>query len=66
MDTKSEDNEELTPEQLTAIKAYAAANGARWKTKLHSDWLYGTDTPLLRQIRNRLGPEWLMHFKLEK
>jgi hypothetical protein len=53
-----------TPIQYQALIDYAAANGFYWKHKLSTAWMNGTDTPLLRQIRNEFGPGWLTKFKL--
>lgn len=58
----------LTPEQRTALEAYArtyakAEDG--WKERLCQQWATGGDTQEahgaeLRQIRNTYGPTWLM------
>jgi len=58
-------------EQLAALQAYAARNGAQWKRKLADAWLDGRDDRepnghLLRQMRNRGGPSWLKRFDLAK
>lgn len=60
---------EPTEEQLAAIRAYAEAKGKDWKFRLNTAWWNGTDANepnghLLRQIRNTLGPKWLIKFKL--
>ena len=60
-----------TPEQLAALEAFAARHGRTWKDKLATMWWTGRDTNepdghLLRQVRNRLGPSWLVKFRLPK
>ena len=60
---------ELTADQLAAIVAFAASNGRDWKRKLNDAWLNGRDANepnghFLRQVRNTLGPQWLVGFKL--
>lgn len=58
-----------TPEQLEALRAYALEKGRNWKRKLRADWLHaaaqigGVHSPLLQQIRNDFGPEWLNAFQ---
>jgi hypothetical protein len=57
------------PEQLQALRAFAASNGRTWKAKLNAAWCNGTDTSntngaLLRQIRNAFGPQWLITFNI--
>lgn len=67
---RSEDQEEdPTPEQLAALSRFAKRVGADWKGRLSAAWTSGKDATmpdghLLRQLRNRLGPEWLMSFTL--
>lgn len=68
--TKKKPKPEPTAEQLCALKLYAAENGPVWKSKLAIDWLYsrarvkGEHSPLLQQLRNQLGPSWLVNFQL--
>ncbi len=50
-------------EQLAALEAYAKKHGKDWRDKLNQSWYDGTDTPLLRQVRNQFGPCWLGAFK---
>lgn len=59
----------LTPEQLAALRRYAVKHGRCWKSRLSSDWASGRDAgqqdgSYLRQIRNTLGPAWLMDFRM--
>ncbi len=60
--------EQLNSEYQTALRAYAKANGRRWKNKLLLDWMsprpevYG----ILRQFRNDLGPSVLMRLRVPK
>jgi len=59
---------EPTFEQVTAVIAYAKEKGKDWKAKLNADWLRaaamikGRHSPLLQQVRNQFGPEWLAKF----
>lgn len=59
-------------EQLVAVIAYAQENGKNWKAKLNADWLraaarlHGRHSPLLQQVRNQFGPDWLAKFELPK
>lgn len=58
------DLSELTSEQREALLQFANRYGADWKRELLDRWVNGTDTAepgghLLRQVRNRLGPQWL-------
>ena len=55
------------PEQLAALERFAEHHGRSWKSKLSSAWASGEDAsmadgPLLRQVRNQLGPNWLQTF----
>lgn len=52
-----------TQEQLTAIHDFAKKNGKNWKMALHAIWLKPDCPPLLRQVRNTLGPVWLARFR---
>lgn len=56
----------LTPEQLAALQAYADSHGRTWKAQLNYEWMSGTATGALQQIRNIFGPTWLVRFKLPK
>jgi hypothetical protein len=60
-------------EQLAALTLFAAANGRYWKAVLREVWingnyastdLNGADSAALQQLRNTLGPSWLVKFKL--
>jgi hypothetical protein len=57
-----------TAEQLAALVAFASSNGRTWKEKLQRSWeqgdTHGEWTAPLRQVRNNLGPSWLVRFKL--
>lgn len=53
-----------TPDQLAAVRAFAAKHGRGWKVKLFDKWMAATDVRepnghLLRQVRNQFGPKWL-------
>jgi hypothetical protein len=61
--TKTADNH-LTPEQASALRAFAARNGRNWKSRLLTLWQNGQnwkepEGPFLRQIRNGIGPSGL-------
>ena len=63
----------LQPEQLAALRTFANANGAQWKSKLNAAWSTGRyrdypGTPAygyLQQVRNVFGPSWLVKFSLD-
>ncbi|MCZ7497451.1 MULTISPECIES: hypothetical protein [Hyphomicrobiales] len=57
----------LTPEQQTALQAYAARHGRRWKSVLNNVWMGGAphdDGGILRGLRNSHGPTWLQSYRL--
>ena len=62
---------EPTAEQLTALRQYAAENGRTWKRELSIDWMNsraqvrGQLSSELQQVRNQLGPSWLLKFRLD-
>lgn len=61
--------EAITPDQEAAVVAFAARHGRFWKRDLNTAWWTGTDANepnghLLRQVRNRLGPRWLIKYRL--
>ena len=56
----------LTIEQLEALRAYADTHGRTWKAQLNYEWMSGTASGALQQIRNSFGPTWLIRFKLPK
>ena len=64
----------LSMEQLSALRAFADANGVRWKSKLNDAWMTGRyrDYPgthaysYLQQVRNIFGPSWLVNFSFDK
>jgi hypothetical protein len=62
----------LTLAQLTALRTFAAAHGRNWKTPLRDAWMSGiypdddADNASLQQVRNQLGPTWLVKFRLDK
>ena len=63
--------EPITPEQLEAINRFARENGRTWKSNLRHAWETGRYddhgageySHLLQQVRNGLGPSWLVRFK---
>ena len=53
-----------SPAQLAALQRYADTCGRGWKRMLSTAWETGQDArepdgPLLRQVRNEYGPQWL-------
>ena len=58
----------LNDEQMNALREYAEHNGRAWRERLIDDWVHGRDgnSPLLRQVRNTVGPSGLMRIKLEQ
>jgi hypothetical protein len=62
-------NNQATPEQLAALRAFAARNGRSWKRRLCELFFAGREIeepegPLLRQVRNTLGPSGVWKVKL--
>jgi hypothetical protein len=61
-----------TLDQLIAIQQWARIHGRTWKYDLRQAWMtgdYGCNqdiAPPLQQLRNSLGPSWLVRFRLEK
>lgn len=53
----------LSPAQLAAVEEFRLKNGRDWKSKLSALWTTDKDGPLLRQVRNQFGPEWLQSYK---
>ncbi len=64
----------LGPEHVLAIRVAALRGGRYWKSKLATAWYKGDEElrhgpkhgPLLRQIRNQLGPKWLRKFRIKE
>ena len=65
---------ELLPEELEALRVFAAEKGRSWKEKLAFEyWMNarifvnreGFEYPELHRLRNQLGPKWLAGYKLE-
>ena len=62
----------LTPEQATALRAFAAKYGRAWKQKLRDAWTNATlyqhiephHVAALQQVRNTLGPSGLAKVRL--
>jgi len=60
-----------TPEQIDAIREWAAKYGRTWKARLREAWMDGDydgfdKSWLLQRVRNNLGPSWLNRFVLAK
>jgi hypothetical protein len=61
-----------TPEQLTALRAFARFYGRTWKSRLRQCWMTvdyrelpsSIDYGHLQRLRNTLGPSWLVRFRL--
>ena len=66
---------ELMPEELEALRVFAAEKGKKWKEELamvywynariYRDWKSGKEYPELHRLRNEFGPKWLAKFKLD-
>lgn len=60
-----------TTEQLKALKTWASRHGRTWKQDLRNAWMdgdYGCNEDIagyLQQVRNTLGPSWLIQFKVD-
>lgn len=60
----------INREQKDALMAFREAHGADWKEKLGVMWMKASypgvpksNAPLLQQVRNEQGPEWLHNLK---
>lgn len=61
----------LTDEQVDALLQWAHRNGRTWKSSLRDAWMTGDyggfeDANFLQQVRNNLGPAWLVRYRLPK
>jgi hypothetical protein len=56
----------LSADEMNALRAFKARHGRTWKAKLLDMWQSGRDAnePVLRVLRNRLGPSGLARVKL--
>jgi hypothetical protein len=63
---KREQYEPLTPEELKAVKSFAAYAGRCWKQELRYAWMSASLPGHLHKLRNSHGPSWLNSFKLEE
>jgi len=64
-----EKNRALTADELSALKAYSAKHGRKWKSILLDVWMGRPpydDTGTLRNLRNTHGPSWLVAFRFPK
>jgi hypothetical protein len=62
-------SEELTNEEEAALHAWAAEQGRTWKAALRDAWDTGNyggseHDAELQRIRNKLGPSWLVKYRL--
>ena len=60
------ENRKPTTEMLSALQSFADCHGEDWKEQLSFAWMNGSDerepnAHLLRQVRNHLGPSWLIN-----
>lgn len=60
----------INREQKDALMSFREAHGAEWKDKLGAMWMEASypgvpkaNAPLLQQVRNEQGPEWLNNLK---
>lgn len=53
-----------TAEEIDALRAFAAAHGRCWKAALRQRWMKANAPAILHGLRNRLGPSWLVRFRL--
>ena len=60
----------ITREQKDALMAFREGHGTEWKEKLGAMWMKANypgvpkaNAPLLQQLRNQQGPEWLHNLK---
>ncbi|MDQ1902714.1 hypothetical protein RAH32_20035 [Paracoccus sp. WLY502] len=56
----------LTAEEQEALRAFAAEHGRCWKAELRKQWMNASASPVLHSLRNRLGPSWLVRFRLDR
>ena len=55
---------DVTQEQWNALQEYANHYGRNWKSNLLRDWETGRNpNPYLQQVRNNLGPTWLVNLR---
>lgn len=59
-----DDPDPPTPDELAALRSFAAEHGRCWKAELHRQWMSALANPTLHNLRNRLGPSWLAKFRL--
>jgi hypothetical protein len=57
------DLEDLTPEQIAALRSFATRNGRGWKKVLSDLWMRAAAAPTLHNLRNTHGPTWLVTFQ---
>jgi hypothetical protein len=54
-----------TPDELAALRSFAAEHGRYWKAALGRQWMTASACPVLQGLRNRLGPSWLSRYRLK-
>jgi hypothetical protein len=55
----------LTAEEREALRIFATEHGRCWKAALRKQWMNASASPVLHRLRNRLGPSWLVRFRLD-
>lgn len=58
-----------SPDQASAVLGFAEEHGRNWKSALSTCWMRASyegreDGHLLQQVRNQLGPSWLIRVTL--
>lgn len=58
----------ITLVELSVLRQYKLTHGRRWKNTLLTAWMTGIyddsdNTCVLQQIRNTLGPTWLVNIR---
>ena len=66
MPQQPKDEQDLSVEQIEALRVYRDQHGRRWKSRLLAERLSSTgdEGPELRQVRNTFGPSWLLNYRL--
>ncbi|KFI24905.1 hypothetical protein CDV52_15880 [Haematobacter missouriensis] len=56
----------VTAQEHKALRAFASEHGRCWKAELRKQWMSASAEPVLHRLRNRLGPSWLVRFRLDR
>ena len=54
----------LTAEETAVVAKYAREHGRRWKADLREAWANASEPGILQALRNTLGPNWLVSYRL--